>query len=1295
MSDKVDPPPKRRRRAWRIALAVLLVLLLILGGSVWYVLSESGLPFLVARVVAQSGGRLSIEGPSGSVGSTMRFARLTWNGSDTTVEATDVVVEWRPQALWRSRLDIKALGAQRVSIAVKPSSGATSPPTDLALPLAVDLEHVAVSTLTVRAGPRVGTITGLAFGYRGDATAHVVDNLRLVSDYGALSGNASIGAVAPLPVQGRLAVAGDGPLASAHLDATLGGTLAALRVDASGAFRGADLTAQASLTPFAGAPLSGATLDLRRVDASAFDAALPRTAVEVHTDIQPTADGIAGSARVVNEAPGTLDAGRLPFRTLEARYRWHPAALDLDALDVDLGGAGRISGRGHVPLGAPAAPSTWVLALREVDPARVHARLVHARLNGHIDAEIEGERQTVSGTVSDAGREVTFAAKVANRVVDVERARVRTGKGTLEGRARIALDGNNLFEAHVAATRFDPSQIVASAQGAFDGTLDARGTLRPKPSVQASVVVNPGSRYGAIDVAGHARGAIAWPRLRDVDVDATLGTARVTLQGDAGAVGDRLAFTLAADRLADLAPLLPVAALRPTDGAAHAQGTLRIEPGGPGGDLHWTSTRLALADGTRAAALDVDASVAPGGAAAHPVPASARAFTLKATGTALALGARPFDELAVDAHGTLAQHALTLRGRGADVSIVTRASGSATLAGELAASTWNGRIDALDSRGALALHLRDPAQLALARGRVELRDAHLDIADGRADIALLRVTAGHVDTQGSFTGVPLTSVLALAGRRLMIASDLKLGGEWSITAVPRLNGTFSVRREAGDLYGSEMLPSAQGTSLAFGITTLEASGTLHDDALSARALLRSSRAGNAQGELAIASVAGAEQGQLAPDAALTATLEAQLPSLAALQPWIGTQAVVNGQLTASLRAHGTLAEPLISGTVNGDALRIDAPQYGVHLVEGRARAQLAQGTITLEDFSFRGGDGTFTAHGTLALPDGGRGGSDVTWHAEHFRITDRPDLKLVMGGDGTLAIRDKQVALAGAVKIEEGHVEYEASPPGRLGADVVVKGWPVQARQEGGLRNLPLTLDLDVDMPRLTFAGEGLDATLAGRVKVTTSPAGTLRGRGTIRTVFGTYYAFGQKLTIDRGRLIFDGPLDDPALDVVALRKNLAVEAGVELTGTVKVPRVRITSSPPVSENEALAWLITGQGLSGTGRSDYAALGAASAALLGRQGKPITTRIAEQFGLDDISLQSSGTATGTSTSPVAGQVVVFGKRISDRLTLGYEQGLSLASSALRLEYALTRRLTVRLEAGAVSALGLFYRRSFQ
>jgi len=50
--------------------------------------------------------------------------------------------------------------------------------------------------------------------------------------------------------------------------------------------------------------------------------------------------------------------------------------------------------------------------------------------------------------------------------------------------------------------------------------------------------------------------------------------------------------------------------------------------------------------------------------------------------------------------------------------------------------------------------------------------------------------------------------------------------------------------------------------------------------------------------------------------------------------------------------------------------------------------------------------------------------------------------------------------------------------------------------------------------------------------------------------------------------------------------------------------------------------------------------------------------------------------------------------VTDRLTLVYEQGLTLATQALRIEYELTRSLTIRAEAGTYGALGLYFRRTF-
>jgi translocation and assembly module TamB len=56
-------------------------------------------------------------------------------------------------------------------------------------------------------------------------------------------------------------------------------------------------------------------------------------------------------------------------------------------------------------------------------------------------------------------------------------------------------------------------------------------------------------------------------------------------------------------------------------------------------------------------------------------------------------------------------------------------------------------------------------------------------------------------------------------------------------------------------------------------------------------------------------------------------------------------------------------------------------------------------------------------------------------------------------------------------------------------------------------------------------------------------------------------------------------------------------------------------------------------------------------------------------------------------------VVAFGERISDQVYLVYEQGLTVANNALRIEYALTRNLTLRAEAGAISGFGICYTRS--
>ena len=52
-------------------------------------------------------------------------------------------------------------------------------------------------------------------------------------------------------------------------------------------------------------------------------------------------------------------------------------------------------------------------------------------------------------------------------------------------------------------------------------------------------------------------------------------------------------------------------------------------------------------------------------------------------------------------------------------------------------------------------------------------------------------------------------------------------------------------------------------------------------------------------------------------------------------------------------------------------MRLDAPVYGLHWGDGVLRATLADDRLTLDEFSFRAGDGKFAASGVIAAAPSG------------------------------------------------------------------------------------------------------------------------------------------------------------------------------------------------------------------------------------------------------------------------------------------------------------------------------------
>ena len=138
-----------------------------------------------------------------------------------------------------------------------------------------------------------------------------------------------------------------------------------------------------------------------------------------------------------------------------------------------------------------------------------------------------------------------------------------------------------------------------------------------------------------------------------------------------------------------------------------------------------------------------------------------------------------------------------------------------------------------------------------------------------------------------------------------------------------------------------------------------------------------------------------------------------------------------------LSATGSLAHAELAGALTADDMRLDVPQYGVHWREGRLRGRFANNTLILDDLSFTGGDGRFTAQGTLARAQR-EGSTDiapearVTWTAEKFRAVNRPDLQFTVGGNGVLAFENGKIAVRGNLEIAQGRVQYEPVSVGQL-----------------------------------------------------------------------------------------------------------------------------------------------------------------------------------------------------------------------------------------------------------------------
>ena len=173
-------------------------------------------------------------------------------------------------------------------------------------------------------------------------------------------------------------------------------------------------------------------------------------------------------------------------------------------------------------------------------------------------------------------------------------------------------------------------------------------------------------------------------------------------------------------------------------------------------------------------------------------------------------------------------------------------------------------------------------------------------------------------------------------------------------------------------------------------------------------------------------------------------------------------------------------------------------------------------------------------------------------------------------------------------------------------------------------------------------------------------------------------------LDVETGLIRFNGPYNNPSLDILALRPNISVRAGVQVTGSAKAPRVKLYSDPELPDAEKLSWVVLGRSAAGGG-AEAAVLQQAALALLGRKGDSGGPNFASRIGLDEIGVKGPGAGEDATAA-----ALTFGKRLSKDLYITYERSLSGTLGTLYIFYDLSRRLTLRGQTGEKSAVDLIY-----
>jgi translocation and assembly module TamB len=405
-------------------------------------------------------------------------------------------------------------------------------------------------------------------------------------------------------------------------------------------------------------------------------------------------------------------------------------------------------------------------------------------------------------------------------------------------------------------------------------------------------------------------------------------------------------------------------------------------------------------------------------------------------------------------------------------------------------------------------------------------------------------------------------------------------------------------------------------------------------------------------------------------------------------------------MQAKVDLTGSAADPHPIGTVTVQNGAFTVPATGVNYTKFEGKVDLEAdrvhvGAITVLDNHFN----ALNLSGDLAVHGRQVGGFQVYAHADDFKIIDNKMGNVRVNTDLQMVGELRAPRIEGNVGVTTGAINLDpvlaaltdsayATTPAEYASDATRAPAPDNAGAPANAfdaltMNVHLTVpdDLVVKAADLQAPGSpvglgAINVTLGGDIRATKEASGNVALVGVVNTVRGFYTFQGRRFDILRdGTVRFTGEQItelDPVLDIRTRRLIKAVEARVNLRGTLKQPEIQLSSNPPLENAEILSLIVFNQNVNQLGETQQMSLlqqaqTITGAALTGG----LARSVGQALNLNEFDINLAPESGG-------GPQVTLGQQLGSNLYVRVQQGIGDATQTnFVLEYELTRWLRLR------------------